>query len=106
MLENLGSMMDVVKKVQSNIKTIQSDLQTERISASSGDVVTVIVNGQQDIIAIELNEKYLTPDNSLLLQDLLAATLNNALAKSREMNQAAMSKLAGDLNLPNIPGLF
>lgn len=106
MLENIGSMMDVVKKVQSNIKTIQSDLQTERISASSGDVVTVIVNGQQDIIAVELNEKYLTPDNNLLLQDLLTATLNNALAKSREMNQTAMSKLASDLNLPNIPGLF
>lgn len=106
MLENLGNMMDVVKKVQTNIKTIQDDLQTERISASSGDVVTVIVNGQQDIIAIELNQKYLTPDNNLLLQDLLAATLNNALAKSREMNQSAMSKLASDLNLPNIPGLF
>lgn len=106
MLENLGNMMDVVKKVQTNVQSIQQGLQSERISASSGDVVTVTVNGQQDLISIELSEKYLTPDNKLLLQDLLAATINNALSQSRELNQTAMSKLASDLNLPNIPGLF
>lgn len=106
MLENLGNMMDVIKRVQDNVATIQSDLKNERVSASSGDVVTVTVNGQQDVIAIELNAKYLAPENQLLLQDLLAAALNNALANSRQLNQSAMSKLAGDLNLPNIPGLF
>lgn len=106
MLENIGNMMDVVKKVQTNVQTIQSDLQNERLSASSGDVVTVTVNGQQDIISIELNEKYLTPDNKMLLQDLITAATCNAITKSRELNQSAMSKLASDLNLPNIPGLF
>lgn len=106
MLENLGNVMDVVKRVQGSVKSIQEELQNEQISASSGDVVTVIVNGQQDIISIELNEKYLTTDNKLLLQDLIAAATQSALHKSRELNQAAMSKLAGDLNLPNIPGLF
>lgn len=106
MLENLGNMMDVIKRVQDNVATIQSDLKSERVSASSGDVVTVTVNGQQDVISIELNAKYLAPENQLLLQDLLAAALNSALANSRQLNQSAMSKLAGDLNLPNIPGLF
>lgn len=106
MFENLGNMMDVVKKVQQNVQTIQYELQNERITASSGDVVTVTVNGQQDIISIDLNNKYLAPDNHLLLQDLLAATINNALSKSRELNQTAMSKLTSELNLPNIPGLF
>lgn len=106
MFENLGNMMDVVKKVQQNVQTIQYELQNERITASSGDVVTVTVNGQQDIISIDLNDKYLAPDNHLLLQDLLAATINNALSKSRELNQTAMAKLTSELNLPNIPGLF
>jgi len=64
------------------------------------------LNGQQELVAIELNPKYLTADNATLLQDLIAATMNNALAKSRELNQTAMSKLAGDMNLPKIPGLF
>jgi len=106
MFENLGNMMEMVKKLQQNVQNIQDQLKNEKIEVSSGDVIKVTVNGQQDIIAIELNSKYLTPDNAALLQDLLVATINNALAKSRELNQTAMNKLTTDLNLPKIPGLF
>lgn len=106
MFENLGNMMEMVKKVQQNVQSIQEQLKSERIEVTSGDVVKVVVNGQQDIVALELNGKYLTPDNAALLQDLLVATLNNAMAKSRELNQTAMNKITTDLNLPKIPGLF
>lgn len=106
MLEQLGGLMDMVKKVQQNVDQVQEQLKQERIEVSSGDVIKIILNGQQDLVAIELNPKYLTADNATLLQDLIAATMNNALAKSRELNQTAMSKLAGDMNLPKIPGLF
>lgn len=106
MWENLGNMMDVVKKLQQNVDTIQDQLKQERVEVTSGDVIKIVVNGQQEIVAIELNTQYLSPENIALLQDLLVATVNNALSKSRELNQLAMSKLAGDLNLPKIPGLF
>lgn len=106
MWEQLGNVMDMVKKVQQQVGQREEELKNERIEVSSGDVVKVIVNGQQTVLTIELNPKYLAADNALLLQDLLTASINNALAKSRELHQAAMGKLAGDLNLPNIPGLF
>ncbi|BBB92847.1 MAG TPA: YbaB/EbfC family nucleoid-associated protein [Methylomusa anaerophila] len=106
MLEQFGNLMDMVKKVQQNVDGIQDRLKQERIQVASGDVVKITVNGQQDIVGIEFNEKYLAPENAMLLQDLLIATINNALAKSRELNQEAMTKLAADLNLPKIPGLF
>ncbi|HAK72602.1 MAG TPA: nucleoid-associated protein, YbaB/EbfC family [Sporomusaceae bacterium] len=106
MLEQLGGLMDMVKKVQQNVDQVQDQLKQERIEVSSGDVIKIILNGQQELVAIELNPKYLTADNATLLQDLIAATMNNALTKSRELNQTAMSKLAGDMNLPKIPGLF
>lgn len=106
MFENLGNMMEMVKKVQQNVQTIQDQLKSERIEVSSGDVIKITVNGQQDIVSLELNSKYLSPDNAALLQDLLVATLNSAMSKSRELNQTAMSKLTSDLNLPKIPGLF
>lgn len=106
MLEQLGGLMDMVKKVQQNVDQVQEHLKQERIEVSSGDVIKITLNGQQELVAIELNPKYLTTENAVLLQDLITATMNNALAKSRELNQAAMSKLAGDMNLPKIPGLF
>ena len=106
MFEQLGGLMDMVKKVQQNVDAIQQQLKLETIDVSSGDVLKVCINGQQELVAIELNPNYLTADNAALIQDLLVATLNNALGKSRQMNQTAIAKVAEDMNLPKIPGLF
>lgn len=106
MWENLGNMMELIKKVQQNVDNVQQDLKSQRIEISSGDVIKLTLNGQQELLAIELNPNYLSADNAILLQDLLVATINNGLAKSRELQQTAMGKLTGDLNLPKIPGLF
>lgn len=106
MLEQMGNFMEAVKRLQQNVNQVQEGLKGERIVVSSGDVITVTLNGQQDIIQIELNPSYLSAENVGLLQDLLVATLNNAMTKSREANQAALGKLSADLNLPKIPGLF
>lgn len=106
MWENLGNMMEIVKKLQQNIETAQDELKNEKIMVSSGDVVTVVLNGHQELLSIELSPKYLVPDNAGLLQDLIVSTVNNGLQKSKELNQVTMNKLTGDLNLPKIPGLF
>lgn len=106
MFEQFGNIMEMVKKVQQNVDNVQDQLRQERIEVNSGDVVKITVNGQQELISIQVNSKYLVAENAALLQDLLLATINNALTKSRELNQAAMSKLATDLNLPKIPGVF
>lgn len=106
LFEQFGGLMDIIKKVQQNVDSVNEELKKERIEVSSGDVLTIILNGQQEMVSIEINPRYLTGDNAELLQDLLVATINNALTKSREVNQAAMGKLAGEMNLPKIPGLF
>lgn len=106
LFQNLSNMMDIIKNVQNNVHVIQNQLQNERITSSSGDVITVVVNGQQDIISIEINEDYLQRKNKPLLQDLLLACMNQAMTKSRELNQQAMAKMAAEMNLPHIPGLF
>lgn len=106
MFEQFGNLMEMVKKVQQNVDSVQDQLKQEKIEVNSGDVVKITVNGQQELISIQINSKYLVAENAALLQDLLLATINNALNKSRELNQTAMSKLATDLNLPKIPGVF
>lgn len=106
MFEQFGNIMEMVKKVQTNVDGIQDQLKQQQIEVSSGDVVKILVNGQQEILNIQLNPKYLMADNAALLQDLLMATINNALSKSRDLHQEAMGKLATDLNLPKIPGMF
>lgn len=104
--EQFGNVMDMVKRVQQYVSQTEDQLKSERIEVTGSDVIKVSVNGQQSILAVELNAKYLSEENATLLQDMIASTINDALEKSRDMHQAAMTKLAGELNLPNIPGLF
>ncbi|MDU2065804.1 MAG: YbaB/EbfC family nucleoid-associated protein [Sporomusaceae bacterium] len=106
MFEQFGNLMEMVKKLQQNVNEVQEKLKEERIVVTSGDALTVTMNGQQDLVTIELNPKYLSPENAPLLQDLLVATINNAVEKSREISQSAVGQLSSDLNIPKIPGLF
>ena len=106
MLEQFGNVVEKLKKIQQNMDELNEKLQTEKIEVSSSDVVKVTVNGQQDLLSIEINVKYLSPDHAQLLQDVLLTAVNNALAKSRQIHQTAMEQLAEELNLPKIPGLF
>ena len=106
MFEQFGNMMETIKKMQQNVNLLQEKLRNEYIEVKSGDVLKVVVNGQQDILSIELNPQYLSAEHGPLLQDLLATTLNNALAKSRDLQESAMGQLSNELNLPNIPGIF
>ena len=106
MFEQFGNMFEMVKKVQQYVSQAEEKLAQETIEVVGSDVVKAVVNGQQSLISIELNAKYLSSENAILLQDMLVDSINNALTQSRNLHQATMSKLAGELNLPNIPGLF
>lgn len=88
------------------MSSIQEDLREKRLSSVGQDVVRVVVNGAQEVVELELNADHLTASNKALLEDILIACLNDALSRSREESQSAMSKLAADFNLPPIPGLF
>ncbi|MDU4962253.1 MAG: YbaB/EbfC family nucleoid-associated protein [Sporomusaceae bacterium] len=106
MLEQVGNVMEMVKRLQQNVANMEEQLKQELIEVSGSDVVRATLNGQQEIIALEINPKYLTPESATLLQDLLITTINNGFFQSKEMHKSAMDKLAGELNLPKIPGLF
>ena len=106
MLEQFGNVMEMVKRLQQNVADMEEQLKNELIEVSGSDMIKVTINGQQQILSIEINPKYLMPESATLLQDLLVSTINNGYTRSREMHKTAMDKLAGDLNLPKIPGLF
>jgi DNA-binding YbaB/EbfC family protein len=106
MLEQFGNVMEMVKRLQSNVANMEEQLKNELIEVSGSDMIKVTLNGQQEIVALEINPKYLAPESATLLQDLLITTINNGFSRSREMHKTAMDKLAGEMNLPKIPGLF
>ncbi|MEN6439404.1 MAG: YbaB/EbfC family nucleoid-associated protein [Syntrophobacter sp.] len=98
-----------VKALQEKMAKIQADLALRTVEASAGGgMVIVTVNGKQEVLGIKIDPQVVDPQDIEMLQDLIAAAVNDGLRKAQEMAASEMGKLAGGLNIPglNIPGLF
>ena len=65
-------------------------------------MVTVVANGRQQIVSIQIENEVVDPDDVEMLQDLILAAVNDALAKAQEMVSSEMGKLTGGLNIPGL----
>jgi nucleoid-associated protein EbfC len=98
-----------VKALQEKMAKMQEELAFKKVEASSGGgMVTVEVNGRQEVLRIRIDPQVVDPEDIEMLQDLIVAAVNDGLRRAQEMAAAEMGKLAGGLNIPglNIPGLF
>ena len=71
-------------------------------ATSGGGMVKVVANGKQQIVSINIEKEVVDPDDVDMLQDLITAAINDALAKSQEMVSSEMGKLTGGLNIPGL----
>ena len=105
-IPNMGNLMKQAQKFQAKMAKLQEELSEKTIEASSGGgMVTVVVNGQQEILSIKIDPEVVDPDDVEMLQDLILAAINDGMARAKSMVNEEMSKLTGGLNIPNIPGL-
>jgi DNA-binding YbaB/EbfC family protein len=101
MMNNMHAMMKQAQKLQKKMLQTQQEMATKTIEASSGGgMVKVVANGAQKIESIVLEKEVVNPDDVEMLQDLILAAVNDALAKSQEMVSSEMGKLTGGLNIP------
>jgi len=101
--------MQQVKALQEKMAKIQEELVVMTVEATAGGgMVTVVMNGRQELVSLKLEPQVVDPGDIEMLQDLIVAAVNDALRKSQEMAAGEMGKLAGGLNIPGlkIPGLF
>jgi DNA-binding YbaB/EbfC family protein len=102
----MGNLLKQAQQLQTKMARLQEELEEKTVEASSGGgMVTVVFNGRQEILSINIEPEVIDPDDQEMLQDLILAAINDGLAKARNMVNEEMGKLTGGLNLPNIPGL-
>lgn len=104
MAKNIGKLIKEAKKMQEMASRIQEKLKDERIEATSGGgMVKAIVNGNQEIISIEIEKEVVNPNDIEMLESLIIAAINEAMRKSKELLLEEFGKITGGLP---IPGLF
>ncbi len=103
-MKGLGNILKQAQKVQEEMAKIQEDLAQKKVEATSGGgMVTVEVNGQQEILSIKIDPEVIKPDDREMLEDLILAAVNEGMRKAKDIIKEEMAKVTGGLNLP--PGM-
>lgn len=102
-MKGMGNMMKQAQKLQSKMAKLQEEMADKTVeSTAGGGMVKVVANGRQQIVTIQIEKEVVDPDDVEMLQDLIIAAINDALARSQEMVTGEMSKLTGGLNIPGL----
>ncbi len=100
---NMKKMMKQAQQMQAKMQKMQEDLAEKTIEATSGGgVVKAVVNGQKDLVDLEIDPEAMDPEDAEMLEDLIVAAINEAMRKVQEMIEDEMGDITGGMNLPGM----
>ncbi|MBW1733313.1 MAG: YbaB/EbfC family nucleoid-associated protein [Deltaproteobacteria bacterium] len=95
-MPNMAQLMKQAQKFQAKMAKLQEELSARTVEASAGGgMVTVVANGGQEILSINIDREVVDPDDIEMLQDLVMAAVNDALNKARNMMNEEMGGIEG-----------
>jgi hypothetical protein len=97
---NILEVMQQARQMQEQIQKRMSDLRVE--ASAGGGMVTVVVNGAKQVQSIKIDPDVVSKDDVEMLQDLIAAAVNDASRKVDEQLGQSMSGLLGGLKIPGL----
>ena len=99
----MGNLMKQAQKMQEQLQRAQAQLAEAEVTGESGaGLVKVTMNGRHDVKRVELDDSIMSEDKEML-EDLLAAAVNDAVRKMEQRNQEERVKLTAGMGLP--PGM-
>ena len=108
MFKGLGALMNLMGnqgKIQEEIQKFQASVGNIVAEASSGaGYVTVKVNGRMEVLSVRISDEALKLNDREMLEDLVAAAINQALTKVRQLLAEESAKMAANIGLP--PGML
>lgn len=100
---NMNEMMKQAQKMQEKFLKLQEELKNRTVEASSGGgAVTVTANGAKQVLSVKIEKELAASGDIDMLQDLVAAAVNEALSKAQEMTDTETKKITGNLGLPGM----
>jgi nucleoid-associated protein EbfC len=99
----IAGLMKQAQQMQENMKRLQDELATVEVEGQSGaGLVKVVMTCRHDVKRVSIDPSLLSDDKDML-EDLVAAAINDAVRKAEATTQERMSSLTSGLPLP--PGM-
>jgi len=102
---NMNNLLKQAQKMQEDMLKAQEGLG-EIISeaTSGGGMVTVTANGKLEIVSIKIEKEVVDPEDKEMLEDLVAAAVNQAIQSAQAKAQEEMQKVTGGMLGGGLPG--
>ena len=98
---NMQGMMKKMQKMQKDMMEAQEALNAQQFEGvAGGGMVKVVMNGQRQMLGINLDESVVDPEDIEMLQDLVVIATNDALKKVEDATNSTMGKFTQGMNLP------
>lgn len=98
-----NDMMLKIQKMQEDMARVQQEIEETEFSASSGGgAVEVTVSGKHEVLSVKIQPDVVDPEDVEMLEDLLIASLNEAIRKANDTMEREMGKFTGGLNIPGL----
>jgi len=101
---NVGNLMKQAQMLQANMQRAQAEIGNLEVTGEAGGgMAKVVMTGKHQVRRVSLDASIVSTDDKEMLEDLIAAAINDAVQKVERTTQEKMSSLMGGLNLP--PGM-
>jgi nucleoid-associated protein EbfC len=101
MMQNLDDLLKMAQDAQAKLMQAQEDLDKVEVEGvSGGGLVRIRASAKGRIIAVDIDESLLSASEKQMVEDLVAAALNDARAKADAAAAEAMRGATGNLQLP------
>ncbi len=103
MAKGMGNIIKQAQKLQKRMMELQEELANKTVEATvGGGMVTVVANGQREILSIKISPEVVDPEDVEMLEDLILAAVNEASRKAQELMVQEMEKLTGGIRIPGL----
>lgn len=99
-MKGLDDIMKQAQVLQENMKKMQDDLANLEVEGNAGaGMVKITMTGRHDVTRVDIDSSLMSEDKTLL-EDLLAAAVNDAVRRVEETNKSKMGEMTGGFQMP------
>ncbi|TVQ74165.1 YbaB/EbfC family nucleoid-associated protein [Nitrincola schmidtii] len=100
MMKGMGDIMKQAQKMQEEMQRVQQEIANAEVQGESGaGLVTIVMTGRHDVKRVSIDSSLMEEDKEIL-EDLIAAAVNDAVRKVESDSQQRMAKITGGMQMP------
>ncbi len=99
-MKGIGDLMKQAQEMQANMQKMQEELAKAEVEGQAGaGLVSVLMTGRHDVKQVSIDDSLMSEDKEIL-EDLLAAAVNDAVRKVEASSREKMAGMTSGMNLP------